>query len=216
MTRKPALICRTCDQPTDRLMGPTHSWCPSCYNKMKGVEVISSPEEARARAEQIRANAENVGRLLLKAWHARDWVTLGYTDMADYWRNEFKGTVIAKPQRGEVAFTLRHAGMSLRAIEAATGIDKDTVRRVARGVSNETPATVTGLDGKTYQATSSTATNGHRPADPVNLALAAIDEFVVNVHDALETGIDQDAVNRLGAAITRATEALNEARFQLL
>ena len=36
-------------------------------------------------------------------------------------------------------FTLREAGMSYRAIEAATDISKDTAQRMAPPVSDETP-----------------------------------------------------------------------------
>lgn len=47
--------------------------------------------------------------------------------------------------------SLRKAGMSTRAIAAATGMDQRTVRRdLGGGEANAAPEPVTGLDGKSY------------------------------------------------------------------
>lgn len=56
-----------------------------------------------------------------------------------------------REQRRELVARLRNDGMSLRAISAATGISPATAMRDAR-VSSETPAEITGLDGKPYAA----------------------------------------------------------------
>jgi hypothetical protein len=57
-----------------------------------------------------------------------------------------------REQRRDLVARLRNDGMSLRAISAATGISPATAMRDAR-VSAETPAEITGLDGKPYAAT---------------------------------------------------------------
>ena len=66
---------------------------------------------------------------------------------------------------------LRTAGLSLRAIAAATGLSYGSVHRELSAVSNETPdaRTVTGVDGKTYVAT--------------RLALASAIPGQMDVHD---------------------------------
>jgi transposase-like protein len=53
-------------------------------------------------------------------------------------------------QRREVVAALRQEGHSLRAIAGATGVSQGQVRRDLSGVSQDTPATVTGRDGKSY------------------------------------------------------------------
>jgi hypothetical protein len=56
-----------------------------------------------------------------------------------------------REQRRELVARLRSDGMSLRAISAAAGISPATAMRDTR-VSDETPAEITGLDGKSYAA----------------------------------------------------------------
>lgn len=52
---------------------------------------------------------------------------------------------------GVLVASLRESGLSIRAIAAATGLNKETVNNVTRELSgNRTPEPITGTDGKTY------------------------------------------------------------------
>lgn len=55
-------------------------------------------------------------------------------------------------QRAEVARRLRDEGWSLRRIADEAKVHPETIRRDLRGVADATPATVTGVDGKSYPA----------------------------------------------------------------
>ncbi len=57
-----------------------------------------------------------------------------------------------KAERLPVETHLREQGHSLRAIAGAVGVSKDTVANDLSGVYPSTPATTTGLDGKSYPA----------------------------------------------------------------
>ena len=118
--------------------------------------ILSASDTARARVQRIRAHVEDVKAEIVAAYQERDWEALGYSSWDAYCEGEFGGGIaIPKSERGDLVFTLREAGMSYRAIEAATDMGRDTVHRVAEQVSeNRTPepSTITGTDGKTYQA----------------------------------------------------------------
>ena len=84
--------------------------------------------DARRRVEQIRTAVEDIKGLIVDAYRARDWETLGYVTWDVYCREEFGGTIaIPREERGDVVFTLRDAGLSTRAIGAAIGVDHVTV-----------------------------------------------------------------------------------------
>jgi len=58
---------------------------------------------------------------------------------------------LPREERAEVVASLRESGLSIRAIAAATGLNKETVNNVTRELSgNRTPEPITGTDGKTY------------------------------------------------------------------
>lgn len=104
------------------------------------------------RVQQIHSHVENIKVLIVEAWERRDWIALGYTSWDIYSTAEFGSAIaIPKTERADLVFHLRDHGMSLRAIESATNISKDTVaRELKSGVADETPPLVTGTDGKTY------------------------------------------------------------------
>ncbi len=92
--------------------------------------------DARRRVEQIRTAVEDIKSLIVEAYRARDWETLGYANWGDYCTEEFGGTVaIPREERGDVVFTLRDAGLSTRAIGAAIGVT-DTVMHNNIGSTN--------------------------------------------------------------------------------
>jgi hypothetical protein len=110
---------------------------------------------ARSRVNKIRSMVEDVKVLIVEAWENRDWIALGYDTWDLYCTTEFGASVaIPRDERAELVFHLRDHGMSLRAIEQATGISKDTAARDLSTVADETVETVTGVNGKAYKAKS--------------------------------------------------------------
>jgi hypothetical protein len=94
-----------------------------------------------------------VWELIRDAYLREAWKPLGYGSWDMYCAAEF-GTArlrVPREERAEVVGSLRDAGLSLRAIAAATGLGRGTVERELEGVPFGTGETkVTGLDGKTY------------------------------------------------------------------
>lgn len=107
------------------------------------VVAQSSPEEARQRADRIKVGVEAVWHLVVEAYQRRDWAALGYASWDDYQTREF-GTArlrLPREERQEVVSSLRDAGLSIRAIAAATGNSDQTVQRDLRQVKQiTTPA----------------------------------------------------------------------------
>ena len=94
---------------------------------------------ANARADKIRGTLSFAWKELapdiIAAYEKRDWETLGYADWASYMAGEFAASWPAfqsKDERQEIVFQLSElgAGMSQRAIAAATGISQATVSRI--------------------------------------------------------------------------------------
>ena len=136
-------------------------------------EVVAelTAEEAAELTRDIAGELEFAWELISRAYRGRAWAALGYLSWDEYCTNEFGASRLALPreERAEVVQSLRSQGLSLRAIAAATGAGLGTVKRdVDAGVPNGTPdegasndapaneATVTGIDGKSYQPTKTT------------------------------------------------------------
>lgn len=111
-------------------------------------------DEASEHTKKIRAWAEFGWQLIADAYQRRAWAALGYQTWDSYCNGEFPSVHLRLPRedRQQVVTSLRDAGLSTRAIAAATGLSKDTVNRTPQpsGVSNETTERVTGVDGKSY------------------------------------------------------------------
>lgn len=121
---------------------------------------VLTEEEGRSLTSEIRGALVFAADKIIVAYHGRVWIGMGYASWDDYRETEFGGSFIRLPreERQAAVTSLRDAGLSLRAIAAATGDSKDTIGRALAGVSNETPAPdpepakpITGTDGKTYQ-----------------------------------------------------------------
>lgn len=117
--------------------------------------------EARGLVDSIRVDIEDVGVRIATAYLGRAWVALDYQSWDAMCTAEFDGARLRVPreQRVEQVQSLRSAGLSTRAIGAALGIDKSTVRRDlpaapdgARG-ADAPREPVVGQDGKAYPAT---------------------------------------------------------------
>lgn len=118
---------------------------------------------ARDLTDQIRTGMESIYHLIRAAYQGRAWSALGYGSWDEYVTREFGNLHLRPPleDRQDVVLSLREVGMSTRAIAAATQLGRGTVSRELRsGGSIPTvpdgtvapPETVTGVNGKTYQA----------------------------------------------------------------
>lgn len=110
-------------------------------------------DEARELIDGIKTRVADVWRSVTIAYTGRAWVSLGYPSWDSMCETEFDGARIRLPreERTEVIGSLREAGMSIRAITAATGLATNTVRSQLSQI--DTPTAVTGKDGKSYPAT---------------------------------------------------------------
>lgn len=138
---------------------------------MTALEISTAAiEEAMGRVVKIRTAVEDVKLLIVEAYQARDWITLGHASWDEYCRAEFGGGIaLPKSERGDLVFTLRNAGMSYPAIASATDMSTATAFRTASTFSNEKvepdddevvdaeildePAPIVGVNGKTYRPT---------------------------------------------------------------
>lgn len=143
--------------------------------------VAPVPQCTREEAEELTATIRHHGNItreaVIRAYQGRAWAALGYDAWAEYCREEF-GTdrlSLPRPDRQKAVAELRDAGMSTRAIAAATGVSKDTVvRTLNSGVSNETPdeephekrAGDDGSSGEGDAAPSSDGPHGHDVGRP--------------------------------------------------
>lgn len=126
--------------------------------------------EARDITNKIRQNLAVAVVQIKKAFSGRAWIALGYESWNDYCTTEFGDVLrLGRDDRRELVLDLADAGMSTRAIAAATGTSKSTIAVDLTGVQNRTPdvnpdaATadafdnVIGLDGKRYPRPTPTA-----------------------------------------------------------
>lgn len=105
-------------------------------------EVVAMGEaEARDLIDSIRSTGDIMWRQIVRAFHGRAWIALGYQSWDELCEHEFDGARIKLPRedRREVVASLRDAGMSTRAIGAAIGVSHETAAGDLRGVRNLTP-----------------------------------------------------------------------------
>lgn len=120
----------------------------------------STPEEARRRADRIRAKGQELYEDIVVAYQGRDWEALGYGTWDDYLTGEFRHAPLALPreERPAQVASLREKGLSLRAIAAATGVSRDTAQKdlaktpVRNLTPDDDPEPIQGIDGKHYPA----------------------------------------------------------------
>jgi hypothetical protein len=142
-----------------------------------------SEQEARELTRQIAQTLAVAWDKIVEAYQRRVWEPLGYDSWDSYCRAELGSTRLRLPaeEREQAVRSLRSAGLSTRAIAAATGQSDRTVRRdlagaanaAPAGASDETPgdcvsphpASVTGLDGKSYPSTQAPVPDAGEPID---------------------------------------------------
>lgn len=143
-----------------------------------------SEDDARALTERIRLTAtvvrerfERLAQLVQQARTGGAHEALGYASWTAYLADVLGGQMrLAGDERREMVRLLTSEGMSTRAIAPIVGASPKTVARdvleVAPPVSDDTPAPVTGVDGKTY-------TRKPRPVDRCGTCGASGDELCV-------------------------------------
>lgn len=142
-------------------------------------------DEARALTDQIKDTAAVLWELIVAAYHGRAWIALGYESWDVYCIREFGSSRLRIPreERPDMVCSLRQAGLSIRAIASATGIDKNTVQAdlaqvseihtpdeppndvgaaTRAGIQTGTPEFVTGTDGRMYPRKPPTVPKDHR------------------------------------------------------
>lgn len=101
-----------------------------------------TPDEARQVTDRIRTALGVAWELVADAYQRRAWAAMGYGSWDAYTSAEFGAARLRLPreERREVVASLRDAGLSIRAIAAATGMDGRTVRRdLTAGEANASP-----------------------------------------------------------------------------
>lgn len=111
---------------------------------MSSAEIARA--DAAARAENIRTTTGHLLQTMADAWDQQDHLTLGYGSWAEYCRVEFDGRIALPRTRGDrrdLVRALSEAGLSQRAVAAATGMSRNTVARyVAPEVAQFEPPVV--------------------------------------------------------------------------
>ncbi len=92
-------------------------------------ELARRQVEAANRAEQIRGGLQQTAVLFAKAIVERDWRVLQYESVGDWAVSEFGPDRFSTERRREIVSLLTKAGLTQRAIAAATGADHSTVAR---------------------------------------------------------------------------------------
>ncbi|BCL23463.1 hypothetical protein ACPCBX_26985 [Streptomyces tuirus] len=142
-------------------------------------------DRARQLTDEIKTTLTAAWGLIVEAYEMRAWIALGYESWDRYCAEEFDSAQrlrLPREERSGIVTLMRDAGMSLRAIEAATGVSRETVRRDLSGDTVVSPGrgtadpdvlpicgtagdheaptkstAITGLDGKTYRQESRNA-----------------------------------------------------------
>lgn len=142
--------------------------------------VTVDQQQARALTDRIKVAVEGTWLLIQEAYTSRAWGALGYETWDDYCNAEF-GTArlrLPREERQEVVASLRENGLSLRAIASATGASINTVQADLQVSQIDTPAEITGADGKSYAAS--------RPGASENELLAGADWVMDEPADLVE------------------------------
>ena len=110
--------------------------------------------QARQLIDEIKADAAKLAEKIIRAYDGRADRVLGYADWDSYSRDEFGNLWLRVPreERSQWCHSLRSAGLSQRAIAAASGLGKGSVHReLTAPAPNGAPADrITGTDGKSY------------------------------------------------------------------
>jgi hypothetical protein len=154
-------------------------------NELAEASERLSEAEARQLTEQLRGALHGVYELMVRVYQGRAWEALGYSTWLDYCQTEFAQLNLqpSKSDRHEVVMSMREAGMSVRAISAATELGRGTVQREISSTEDAgVPNGTRGMDGKSYAASAA-----QRSAEPEDKDV--LDDEVME----LDAALDQDA-----------------------
>jgi hypothetical protein len=157
------------------------------------VVATMTPDEARLLTDDIKVALSFIWELVRQAWDGHAWEALGYESWSDYCRTEFPDRPqISREARPELIAAMREAGMSLRAIEAATGLSKSTVGRELSAVPNGTLAQI--LEQRTLFTYADVTT----PTEALEMALVDLN-LAHELMDAFLETADLPALVRMAA-----------------
>lgn len=107
-------------------------------------------DAAKQITNDIRSHIKVAWERIAEAYAGRVWISLGYDNWDDYINSEFGAAPLRVPrqERQEVVGSLREAGLSTRAIAAATGESVGTVHAAGKCSNLNSSDRITGLDGK--------------------------------------------------------------------
>lgn len=93
--------------------------------------VIFDKARARAVTDGIKGSHAKTFDLLAQAWQHQVWIGLGYADWNAWIDGEFEGIPLALPRQSQAKAmkALKEAGLTTRAIAAATGTSQKTASR---------------------------------------------------------------------------------------
>jgi hypothetical protein len=140
-----------------------------------------SESQARLLTQEIAETLAVAWDKVVEAYQRRVWEPLGYGSWDSYCRAELGSTRLRLPseEREEAVRSLRSAGLSTRAIAAATGLSPRTAAREAARVPNGTRdhgasrSPVTGMDGKSYPTPRN---SGRDPDEPIDAEIVEEEE----------------------------------------
>jgi hypothetical protein len=124
-------------------------------------------DDARELVGLINAQLADLWDNVTRLYAGRGWLALGYGSWDEMCRAEFDTSHLRIPrsERAETVASLREAGLSVRAIAAATGDSVGTVHAATQVFKTE-HVEVQGVDGKTYPAARTAEPVG--PTDPLD------------------------------------------------
>ena len=183
-----------CDQLEDT-SGSRSAVCGQLRVARSGLGVGPlSVREARELTQEIAETLAVAWDKVVEAYQRRVWEPLGYASWDAYCRAELGSTRFRLPaeEREEAVRSLRSAGLSTRAIAAATGQSHTNVRRDLSSGTNVPPAraytesasTVTGRDDKSY--TRGAGSLGRDLEEPIDAEI--VEEAPEAVNPALVSG----------------------------
>lgn len=177
---------------------------------------VLNVDEATELTNRIRQTGSVLWTQIVKAYQGRAWSVLGYESWDDYCNTEFDGAQIKLPRedRTMVVASLADAGMSTRAIAAATGVDPKTVRNDMQSGGEYSPPE-TNVAGEQHPSQVLTPGDSRNPdvEPPEPRKVTGIDGKTYNVKPKPPTqrrpSISGDLV-QIGAALQRATERIQK------
>ena len=133
-------------------------------------------DHARQLTDRIKGAVEATWQLIVEAYQSRAWAALGYASWDDYCTREFGSSRLKLPreERTDYVASLRDSGMSLRAIESATGVSRPTIIKDTRSrdqvVNSLPPAPVDDSPDVDLSTVDMETGEIHEPADEVSTA----------------------------------------------